>query len=134
MLGTSAGCWHTCAYKKGFPDYCHDNKFVQGERNGKAPPFAIIWFCDSKNVSHILPDYDNEVQMGLYIHDNQIYNNEATATVTCGYSGPPSATTTPLSAWLGAGLMKGTTVHKTPSDAEVLSWARALLDMPPRRA
>lgn len=29
MLGTSAGCWHTCAYKKGFPDYCHDNKLVQ---------------------------------------------------------------------------------------------------------
>jgi hypothetical protein len=29
------------------------------------PPFAIIWFCDAKNVSHILPDYSNEVQMGL---------------------------------------------------------------------
>eukprot|EP01046_Picozoa_sp_COSAG06_P001710 COSAG06_NODE_57_length_27525_cov_14.855279_35_plen_64_part_00 len=28
-------------------------------------PFAIIWFCDAKNVSHILPDYSNEVQMGL---------------------------------------------------------------------
>ena len=28
-------------------------------------PFAIIWFCDAKNVSHILPDYNNEVQMGL---------------------------------------------------------------------
>ena len=33
-------------------------------------PFAIIWFCDATNVSHILPDYSNEVQMGLYIHGN----------------------------------------------------------------
>ena len=94
MLGTSAGCWHTCAYKKGFPDYCHDNRLVQvrhtyslpshfatqaiksslsrqgASRNGIVPPFAIIWFCDAKNVTHILPDYDNEVQMGLYIHHN----------------------------------------------------------------
>jgi len=31
MLGTTAGCWHTCAYKKGFPDYCHDNKLVQAK-------------------------------------------------------------------------------------------------------
>ena len=26
-------------------------------------PFAIIWFCDATNVSHVLPDYSNEVQM-----------------------------------------------------------------------
>ena len=31
MLGTTAGCWHTCAYRKGFPDYCHDNKLVQAK-------------------------------------------------------------------------------------------------------
>ena len=69
MLGTSAGCWHTCAYKKGFPDYCHDNTLIQGTRTnprpGQAPvpPYAIIWFCDAKNVSHILPDYNNEVSL-----------------------------------------------------------------------
>ena len=132
MLGTTAGCWHTCAYEAGFPDYCHDNKLVQGaSRNGVVPPFAIIWFCDPKNVSHISPDYDNQVQMGLYIHDNAIYNDQAHATVTCGYSGPPSATTTNLTTWLDAGLMKGSTVHKTPEDAEVLGWARELLGMAP---
>ena len=38
-------------------------------------------------VSHISPDYENEVQMGLYIHDNAVYNDQALATVTCGYSG-----------------------------------------------
>jgi hypothetical protein len=31
MLGTTAGCWHTCAYRKDFPDYCHDNKLVQAK-------------------------------------------------------------------------------------------------------
>ena len=50
MLGTTAGCWHTCAYKKGFPDYCHDNKLVQAAprfnpsmNKTVVPPFAIIW-------------------------------------------------------------------------------------------
>jgi hypothetical protein len=50
MLGTTAGCWHTCAYKKGFPDYCHDNKLVQAAprfnpsmNKTAVPPFAIIW-------------------------------------------------------------------------------------------
>ena len=70
MLGTTAGCWHTCAYKKGFPDYCHDNKLVQAKprfnpsmNKTVVSPFAIIWFCDATNVSHVLPDYSNEVQM-----------------------------------------------------------------------
>ena len=71
MLGTTAGCWHTCAYKKGYPDYCYNNTLVQAARNAKPGqpdemnvfPFAIIWFCDAKNVSHILPDYSNEVQV-----------------------------------------------------------------------
>ena len=93
------------------------------------PPFAIIWFCDAKNVTRILPDYNNEVQMGLYIHGNQIYNDVGEATVTCGYSGPPAATTTPLTAWQSAGLMKGTTVGKTPPDETVLGWAKELLGM-----
>ena len=47
--------------KAGFPDYCHDNKLVQGKaRNGIVPPFAIIWFCDPKNVRQTqtcLPGY-----------------------------------------------------------------------------
>jgi hypothetical protein len=47
-------------------------------KNSAPPPFAIIWFCDNKNVSHILPDYNNEVQMGDYIHDNKIYNAQGT--------------------------------------------------------
>ena len=51
--------------------------------------------------------------MGLYIHDNQIYNDQAHATVTGEYSGPPTATTTNLTTLLDAGLMKGTTVHQT---------------------
>ena len=157
MLGTSAGCWHTCAYKKGFPDYCHNNTIIQGTRSnprpGQAPvpPYAIIWFCDAKNVSHILPDYNNQVihrgttvcvtekckthsqittfdglaqihifdnmtcdtklvfkqvQMGFYIHSNRIYNDFGEANVTCGYSGPESSTTVPLSAFTSAGMMK----------------------------
>ena len=93
-------------------------------------PFAIIWFCDSKNVSHILPDYNNEVQMGDYIHDNTIYNTQGKATVTCGYSGPDSVTTVPLETFLDAGLMKGTKVGTTPDDATVLAWAAKLLGMP----
>ena len=78
LLGTTAGCWHTCAYKKGFPDHCFDNTFVQAENptpqpgQPVVPPFAIIWFCDAKNVSHILPDYDNEVQMGDFIYGNKV--------------------------------------------------------------
>ena len=39
-----------------------------------------------------MPDYNNEVQMGKYIHDNAIYNDLGAATVTCGYvirSKPP---------------------------------------------
>jgi hypothetical protein len=32
MLGTTAGCWHTCAYKKGYPDYCYNNTMVQAAR------------------------------------------------------------------------------------------------------
>ena len=50
-------CWHTCSYKKGFPDYCHDNKLVQAkphfdkdQNKTVVAPFAIIWFCDAKNV------------------------------------------------------------------------------------
>ncbi len=93
-------------------------------------PFAIIWFCDPTNVSHILPDYGNEVQMGLYIHDNRIYNSYASANVTCGYYQDEAHSTVPLSAFQDVGLMKGVTVAKTPSDSEVLGWARALLSMP----
>ena len=132
MLGTTAGCWHTCSYKKGYPDYCHDNTFVQANVSRTAhgdpvPPFAIIWFCDAKNVSHILPDYDNEVQMGEYIYNNKVLNSEARATVTCGYSGPANETTVPLSAFTDKGLMRGTTVGKAPSTAAVLQMARDLL-------
>ena len=47
--------------------------------------------------------------------------------MTCGYSGPANETTVPLSAFTDAGLMKGTTVQKTPPDEEVLRWARELL-------
>ena len=68
--------------------------------------------------------------MGEYIHGNQIYNDAGEATVTCGYSGTPAQTTVPLSAFTSAGLMKGTTVGKTPSDATVMEWAAALLGMP----
>jgi len=133
LLGTTAGCWHTCAYRKGFPDHCFDNTFVQAERpnprpdQSSIPPFAIIWFCDSKNVSHVLPDYNNEVQMGDYIYGNKVLNSKAQATVTCGYSGPENETTVPLSAFTDAGLMKGTTVGIAPGDAEILKQARKLL-------
>ena len=132
MLGTTAGCWHTCSYKKGYPDYCHDNTFVQANVSRTAhgdpvPPFAIIWFCDAKNVSRILPDYDNEVQMGEYIFNNTVLNSEARATVTCGYSGPANETTVPLSAFTDVGLMRGTTVGNAPSNAAVLQMARDLL-------
>jgi hypothetical protein len=68
--------------------------------------------------------------MGLYIHGNAIYNDLAEATVTCGFSGPDSETTVPLSAFTDAGLMQGSTVAKTPSDATVLGWAKELLGMP----
>jgi len=136
MLGTTAGCWHTCAYKKGFPDYCYDNTFVQpmvkdDTGKGVVPPFAIIWFCNASNVSHILPDYNNEVQMGLHIRGNTILNPEASATVTCGYSGKANETTVPLSAFTDVGLMSGTKVGRTPRDEEVITMARELLGMDP---
>ena len=138
MLGTTAGCWHTCSYKKGFPDHCHDNTFVQANVSRTAegdstPPFAIIWFCDAKNVSHILPDYANEVQMGDFIYGNTILNVAGKATVTCGYSGPSNVTTVPLSAFTDVGLMRGTTVGKAPTDAAVLDMARSLLGMKVRK-
>ena len=66
------------------------------------------------------------------IHGNEVYNDLGEATVTCGYSGPDSETTVPLSAFTSAGLMKGSSVHKTPSDETVLGWARELLGMPPK--
>ena len=44
--------------------------------------------------------------MGLYIHSNRVYNDFGEANVTCGYSGPESSTTVPLSAFTSAGLMK----------------------------
>ena len=62
-----------------------------------------------------MPDYSNEVQMGDYIHGNEVYNDLGEATVTCGYSGPDNETTTPLSQWLDAGLMKGSTAVKKAS-------------------
>ena len=46
------------------------------------------------------------------IHDNEVYNDLGEATVTCGYSGPDSETTVPLSAFMDAGLMKG--AHANP--------------------
>lgn len=133
MLGTTAGCWHTCAYKKNYPDYCYNNTLVQAARPSRpgqqfnVTPFAIIWFCDPTNVSHVLPDYSNEVQMGSYIHGNRVYNDHGYATVTCGYFGPENRTTVPLDTFLDAGLMAGTQVGVTPEDKEVLSWAKALL-------
>ena len=60
---------------------------------------------------------------------SQVLNSKAEATVTCGYSGPSSSTTVPLSAFTAAGLMKGTTVGVAPPDAEVLDMARVLLGM-----
>eukprot|EP00658_Telonema_sp_P-2_P049871 TRINITY_DN3795_c0_g1_i19.p1 TRINITY_DN3795_c0_g1~~TRINITY_DN3795_c0_g1_i19.p1 ORF type:complete len:842 (-),score=152.99 TRINITY_DN3795_c0_g1_i19:108-2633(-) len=85
MLGTTAGCWHTCAYKKGYPDYCYNNTIIQATNPDPPPgqpkvsPFAIIWFCDARNVSHVLPDYNNQVQMGEYIYDNTclLYTSDA---------------------------------------------------------
>ena len=131
MLGTTAGCWHTCAYKKGFPDYCYNNTLVQAASSGASssapPPFAIIWFCDASNVSRVVPDYNNEVQMGDYIHGNRVYNTQGSASVTCGYSGDASKTTVPLRAFTRAGLMNGTTVGKTPETKVVLEWARDAL-------
>ena len=73
----------------------------------------------------ILPDYENG--MLPVIHSNKIYNRDAAATVTCGYSGPPNVTDIPLSRFTDVGLMQNTEVHPLPEDEEVLGWARQLL-------
>lgn len=71
----------------------YNNTIIQATNSNPPPgqpaiqPFAIIWFCDAKNVSNVIPDYNNQVQMGDYIHHNTVLNSQATATVTCGYSG-----------------------------------------------
>ena len=46
-------------------------------------PFSIIWFCDHANVSHILPDYNNGVQMGDHIFGNRVYNDYAEVQSDC---------------------------------------------------
>eukprot|EP00928_Gymnodinium_smaydae_P031070 TRINITY_DN22929_c0_g1_i1.p1 TRINITY_DN22929_c0_g1~~TRINITY_DN22929_c0_g1_i1.p1 ORF type:complete len:770 (+),score=134.38 TRINITY_DN22929_c0_g1_i1:334-2310(+) len=131
--GGGAACHHTCAYKKGFTDSCFNNRIVQAppaEKGHPTQPYALIWFCDRTNVSRILPDYNNE--MLPIIHSNRIYNVEANATITCGYSGNPPPL--PLSVFNDAGLMLNTTAHPLPSDDEVLSWVRELLRFPPSSA
>ena len=54
------------------------------------------------------------------IHDNEVYNDLGEATVTCGYSGPDSETTVPLSAFMDAGLMKGAYANPRSNDLETL--------------
>ena len=37
-----------------------------------AEHIVFVTVLQAKNVSHILPDYDNEVQMGDYIYGNKV--------------------------------------------------------------
>eukprot|EP00041_Stephanoeca_diplocostata_P013202 m.230408 g.230408 ORF g.230408 m.230408 type:complete len:487 (+) comp19259_c0_seq4:384-1844(+) len=130
-----AACHHTCAYKKPYTDHCYNNTIVQatrtpGDLGQTSDVFAIIWFCNADNPARIMPDYDNS--MLPVIHSNRIYNSNGTsANVTCGYSGPDSATTVSLSVFLEHGLFNGTTVHSLPEDSTVVAWGRAVLGMHP---
>lgn len=130
-----AACHHTCAYKKPFTDHCYNNTILQatrtpGDLGQTSDVFAIIWFCNADDPSRIMPDYDNS--MLPVIHSNRIYNaNGTSANVTCGYTGPDSKTTLPLSVFLAHGLFNGTTVHTLPSDDTVVAWGRAVLGMHP---
>ena len=128
MLGTTASCWHTCAYRKGYTDHCYNNTVVQtkGRKGGKPPAFAIIWFCNKTSPSTIMHDYGNEALP--VIHSNRVYNDNGTeALVTCGYSGGNNDV--PLRLFTEAGLMPGTEVHPLPTDAQALGWAREVLGM-----
>ena len=73
-----------------------------------------------------MTDYDNSA-LPYFDYENDIYNDNGKANVTCGYSGPQSSTTVPLSRFLELGFMNGTKVHPRPSDDEIVSWGRSLL-------
>eukprot|EP00462_Mataza_sp_D1_P009108 CAMPEP_0175150124 /NCGR_PEP_ID=MMETSP0087-20121206/17670_1 /TAXON_ID=136419 /ORGANISM="Unknown Unknown, Strain D1" /LENGTH=775 /DNA_ID=CAMNT_0016435983 /DNA_START=250 /DNA_END=2577 /DNA_ORIENTATION=- len=128
--GGGAACHHTCAYAKGYTDYCYNNTIVQAKKSTPGQlvdPFSIIWFCDPTNVSRVIPDYDNA--MLPVIHSNRIFNADGKASVTCGYYGPDSRTRVPLETFMAAGLMQNTTVSKLPSDDTVISWAAEMLGL-----
>ncbi|MDA9686899.1 hypothetical protein N9U05_00255 [bacterium] len=128
MLGTTASCWHTCAYKKGYTDHCYNNTVIQTKgRKGETPPaYAIIWFCNKTHPAVILPDYGNE--MLPVIHSNRVYNSNGTeAFVDCGYSG--SNNNVPLKLFMDAGLMQHTEVHPLPTDEQAVQWGREVLGM-----
>ena len=106
-----------------------NNTIVQAppaERGRPTDPFALIWFCDGDNVSRVLPDYGNE--MLPVIEGNAVYNREAAARVTCGYS-EGAEPDLPLEVFTYAGLFPGHTVGPLPSDEEALAWAAAVLGM-----
>ena len=125
------GCHHTCAYKDPFVDKCFRNKIVQGMRSDTSEKlsddFSVIWFCNAKDPSKLMTDYDNSA-LPYFDYENDIYNaHGAEANVTCGYSGPESSTTVPLSRFLELGFMNGTKVHPLPSADEIVAWGRELL-------
>jgi len=128
--GGGAACHHTCAYKKGYTDYCYNNKIVQANpRHTTDPvaPFTIIWFCNAEDPAKIMHDYGN--QMLPVIHSNEVYNRDASVTVTCGYYGPASKTTVSLKKFQAAGLMQNVTAHPLPDDQQVINWAKSALGM-----
>ena len=129
MVAQSGGaaCHHTCAYAAGHPDSCFNNTIVQAKPRspgGSIDPFAIIWFCDKEDPRKIMHDYGNG--MLPVVHSNKIYNLNASANVTCGYTGDPSEVV-PLSRFTDVGLMPGTEVFPLPADEEVVRWGRAIL-------
>ena len=73
-----------------------------------------------------MTDYHNA--MLPIVHSNKVYNLNASANVTCGYTGKDDETI-PLQAFLDVGLMKGTEVFGLPENEEIVAWARALLGM-----
>jgi len=126
-------CHHTCAYRYPYTDHCYNNTFIQRPRDNPGPRgetsdnFAVIWFCDKNDPSHIIHDYNNG--MLPVVHSNKIYNSDGrTANVTCGYSGAEDETI-PLIRFMEVGLMENTTVGKIPEVDTITGWAKELLLM-----
>jgi len=93
--------------------------FVDGYYNNTCIQNPIIEYMSHSGCDASKPN----PQTLAVAYDNRIYNANVQATVLC------DDTTFTLAEWQGFGFDQGTTVYPLPSDAEVIGWARDLLQM-----
>ena len=100
-----------CGNHAGHEDKFYNNKVVQVASGGYNHFDCSCFKVDPAGVANICPKF----------HDNTVFTPDGTMGQVCGKT---------LAELQASGFDLGTTVQAWPSDDELISWARELLNLP----